>query len=244
MKLSHEKIVQVSHRIMGAIEALDEVEIFEEPNTIRQETVKILDRIDARGRENERGGEGPHPLSKTRHSGRQRQNGRSFSGNITPTNFANSALSLLPRLEHNCTPVQGPSKESLGLGSQPGSCLLVRDRGEGAEPAAGRRLRPCRSFALGLGLSGCCLVGRLALPQSGPRLALLLSAVLNHLLEPSFDIVKFRRRDEILVLLGQDLLDLLLGLDDSIPGGRVVAKTEGIPGLRRSCSTTFPKKAT
>jgi hypothetical protein len=42
MKLSHEKIVQVSHRIMGAIEALDEVEIFEEPNTIRQETVKIL----------------------------------------------------------------------------------------------------------------------------------------------------------------------------------------------------------
>lgn len=27
---------------MGAIEALDEVEIFEEPNTIRQETVKIL----------------------------------------------------------------------------------------------------------------------------------------------------------------------------------------------------------
>jgi len=27
---------------MGAIEALDEVEIFEEPNTIRQEIVKIL----------------------------------------------------------------------------------------------------------------------------------------------------------------------------------------------------------
>ena len=42
MKMSHEKIVQVSHRIMGAVEALDEVEIFEEPNTIRQETVKIL----------------------------------------------------------------------------------------------------------------------------------------------------------------------------------------------------------
>jgi hypothetical protein len=42
MKMSHEKIVQVSHRIMGAIEALDEVEIFEEPNVIRQETVKIL----------------------------------------------------------------------------------------------------------------------------------------------------------------------------------------------------------
>ena len=42
MKLSHEKIIQVSHRIMGAIEALDEVEIFEEANTIRQEIVKIL----------------------------------------------------------------------------------------------------------------------------------------------------------------------------------------------------------
>jgi len=40
--MSYEKIVQISHRIMGAIEALDEVEIFEEPNTIRQETVKIL----------------------------------------------------------------------------------------------------------------------------------------------------------------------------------------------------------
>ncbi len=42
MKMSYEKIVQISHRIMGAIEALDEIEIFEEPNTIRQETVKIL----------------------------------------------------------------------------------------------------------------------------------------------------------------------------------------------------------
>lgn len=42
MKMSHEKIIQVSHRIMGAVEALDEVEIFEEPNTIRQEIVKIL----------------------------------------------------------------------------------------------------------------------------------------------------------------------------------------------------------
>ena len=42
MKLSHEKMIQVSHRIMGAIEALDEVEIFEEPNVIRQEVVKIL----------------------------------------------------------------------------------------------------------------------------------------------------------------------------------------------------------
>ncbi len=42
MKLSHEKLIQISHRIMGAVEALDEVEIFEEPNVIRQETVKIL----------------------------------------------------------------------------------------------------------------------------------------------------------------------------------------------------------
>lgn len=42
MRLSHEKIIQLSHRIMSAIEALDEVEIFEEPNTIRQEIVKIL----------------------------------------------------------------------------------------------------------------------------------------------------------------------------------------------------------
>jgi hypothetical protein len=42
MKLSHEKVIQVSHRIMGAIEALDEMEIFEEPNTIRQEIVKIF----------------------------------------------------------------------------------------------------------------------------------------------------------------------------------------------------------
>ncbi len=42
MKLSYEKIVQLSHRIMVAIEELDEIEIFEEPNAIRQETVKIL----------------------------------------------------------------------------------------------------------------------------------------------------------------------------------------------------------
>jgi hypothetical protein len=42
MKLSHEKIIQISHRIMGAIDALDEVEIFEEPNNIRQEIVRIL----------------------------------------------------------------------------------------------------------------------------------------------------------------------------------------------------------
>ena len=42
MKLSYEKITQLSHRILGAIEALDEVEIFDEPNAIRLEIVKIL----------------------------------------------------------------------------------------------------------------------------------------------------------------------------------------------------------
>ena len=42
MKLSYEKILQLSHRVTGAIEELDEVEIFEEPNTIRQEVVRIL----------------------------------------------------------------------------------------------------------------------------------------------------------------------------------------------------------
>jgi len=42
MKLTHEKLIQLSHRLVDAIVALDEVEIFEEPNTIRQEIVKIL----------------------------------------------------------------------------------------------------------------------------------------------------------------------------------------------------------
>ncbi|HEV2492092.1 MAG TPA: DUF507 family protein [Terriglobia bacterium] len=42
MKLSYEKITQVSHRIIDAIAALDEIEIFEEPNTIRLAVVKIL----------------------------------------------------------------------------------------------------------------------------------------------------------------------------------------------------------
>jgi len=42
MKLSHEKIIQLSHRIISAIEALDEVEFYDELNTIRQEAVKIL----------------------------------------------------------------------------------------------------------------------------------------------------------------------------------------------------------
>ncbi len=45
MKLSYEKILQLSHRITGAIEELDEVEIFEEPNTIRQEVVRILNEL-------------------------------------------------------------------------------------------------------------------------------------------------------------------------------------------------------
>jgi len=42
MKLSHEKIIQLSHRVMAAVQEIDEVEIFEDPNTIRQEIVKIL----------------------------------------------------------------------------------------------------------------------------------------------------------------------------------------------------------
>jgi hypothetical protein len=42
MKLSYEKVIQLSHRIMDALEELDEVEIFDEPNNIRQEIVKNL----------------------------------------------------------------------------------------------------------------------------------------------------------------------------------------------------------
>ncbi len=42
MKLSHEKVIQLSHRIIAAINELDEVEIFEESNTIRQAIFKIL----------------------------------------------------------------------------------------------------------------------------------------------------------------------------------------------------------
>jgi hypothetical protein len=42
MNLSHEKITRLSHQIIGAIEALDEIEIFDEPNNIRLEVVKIL----------------------------------------------------------------------------------------------------------------------------------------------------------------------------------------------------------
>lgn len=41
-KLSHEKVIQLSHRIMAALQEIEEIEIFDEPNTIRQETVKIL----------------------------------------------------------------------------------------------------------------------------------------------------------------------------------------------------------
>jgi|SRR3990172_5121029 len=42
MKLTREKVIQLSHRIMAAVEELDEVEIFDEPNAIRQEIVKVL----------------------------------------------------------------------------------------------------------------------------------------------------------------------------------------------------------
>ena len=42
MKLTHEKTIKLSHDIITAIMALDEVEIFDEPNNIRQEIVKIL----------------------------------------------------------------------------------------------------------------------------------------------------------------------------------------------------------
>lgn len=45
MRLTREKVIQISHRVTGAIEELDEVEIFDEPNTIRQEIVKILNDV-------------------------------------------------------------------------------------------------------------------------------------------------------------------------------------------------------
>jgi hypothetical protein len=45
--MSYEKITELSHRIIKAIEALDEIEIFEEPNTIRLEIVKILNDLSA-----------------------------------------------------------------------------------------------------------------------------------------------------------------------------------------------------
>jgi len=43
MRLTHEKVIQLSHLLVDAIGALDEVEIFEEPNTIRQNIVKALE---------------------------------------------------------------------------------------------------------------------------------------------------------------------------------------------------------
>jgi hypothetical protein len=42
MKLSYEKVIQLSHRVVSAIEAVDEIEIFDEPNEIRQSVVRIL----------------------------------------------------------------------------------------------------------------------------------------------------------------------------------------------------------
>lgn len=42
MKLTSEKIGQLGRLLMTAISDLDEVEIYEEPNTIRQEIIKIL----------------------------------------------------------------------------------------------------------------------------------------------------------------------------------------------------------
>ena len=42
MRLSHEKIIKLSHEIINAIMAIDEIEIFEEPNVVRQEIVKVL----------------------------------------------------------------------------------------------------------------------------------------------------------------------------------------------------------
>ncbi len=42
MKLSPDKISQLSRRIIEAITDLDEVEIFDEPNVIRQSIVKFL----------------------------------------------------------------------------------------------------------------------------------------------------------------------------------------------------------
>jgi hypothetical protein len=45
MKMTREKVIQLSHQILAAIESLDEVEIFAEPNDIRQEVVKILNEL-------------------------------------------------------------------------------------------------------------------------------------------------------------------------------------------------------
>lgn len=45
MKLSYEKIIQLSHRILAAIMAVDEIEFYEEPNEIRQAIVKLLNEL-------------------------------------------------------------------------------------------------------------------------------------------------------------------------------------------------------
>lgn len=42
MKMTREKVIQISHEVIEAFESLDEVEIFDEPNNIRQEVVKIM----------------------------------------------------------------------------------------------------------------------------------------------------------------------------------------------------------
>ena len=42
MRLTREKVIQLSHQIASAIEALDEMEIFDELNTVRQAIVKTL----------------------------------------------------------------------------------------------------------------------------------------------------------------------------------------------------------
>ena len=73
--MSHEKIIQISHRIMGAIEALDEVEIFEEPNTIRQEIVKILTELMHEEEKMDEVVKARIALAKTHHSRRQRRVG-------------------------------------------------------------------------------------------------------------------------------------------------------------------------
>lgn len=44
-KLSYEKISRLSRLLTTAITRLDEVEIFEEPNTIRQEITKIFNNL-------------------------------------------------------------------------------------------------------------------------------------------------------------------------------------------------------
>ncbi len=44
-KLTYEKISQLSRALTTAITELDEIEIFEEPNAIRQEIVKILNAL-------------------------------------------------------------------------------------------------------------------------------------------------------------------------------------------------------